>query len=955
MTQHLATTSEPETAATRPRAELVARARPGASLEPGMELGRYLVLEELGRGGMGVVVAAYDPQLRRRVAIKVLRRATNREQLDNEAHALAALNHPNVVAIHDVGSHAGGTFIAMEYVEGQTLAEWLRARPRSLAAILAVFTAAARGLQAAHHAGITHRDIKPSNVMVGRDGRVRVTDFGLAHGEALALESVVGSDDMTMTISHPNGVVVGTPAYMAPEQFEAEAVDHRVDQFAICVALWEAVCGTRPFLGDSYVELREVVCLGAPVAAPPTGVLPAWLRRVLERGLARDPAARYPDMLALIEALESDPRPRRRRRVAAAVAAAVIGIGIGASELAEHSARRACVAEAARAEALVELVAADHLRQAFTATGLPFAASSHRRVQARIQAWVTDWSAARTQLCTAIIDGELSEAEAAPRRACLDEQLDRGRSFVELLRAPTAELVGAAVPAVARLPSPTRCAEPQSLLLYDDRRDGSLVAGRPELDRELSRVSSLLVAEQNDAARTAAQALLDQAERAEAAELHRVELVLGAAHIALDEHEAGQAALRRAHYGALAAGADIDALDAAIALVDANAQLHGDYELAARWAETAAALTTRLGLEGSAVDGRRLAVLGNLHYREGDLDEAAQAYTAAHAIVVERLPAGHPQIASSLINLANIAAARALPDEARAGYERAHALLVASYGDDHPSTARPLINLGNLALDGADFKAAVADYERARALLEPLGEDSFELTVVLQNLAAAWYYSRETQRACDTWERVLELRRRQLPVDSPEIAELLANLGTCYKSLGDGEAAIAALEQSLELLETNFGADAPRLAPVLNNLGVFLRGQGDYAQARSIVERALEIHERQGVDSRVLAQTRGVLARTLLDLGDLAAAREQIDRALAFYARDPGPGFGEGSSRCVDLALRVRTGAAAAAQAEAEVLLADPAWAERHESLRKCLVGYGVIGPRAGAADPASP
>ncbi|MCW5808761.1 MAG: serine/threonine protein kinase, partial [Deltaproteobacteria bacterium] len=245
-----------------------------AEVEPvGATLGRYRLERELGAGGMGVVHAAFDPDLERRVALKVLRsRAQGRDETDaqrrllREARAMARLAHPNVVTVHEVGSANGRDFVAMELVEGETLADWLAAAPRSEEAIVEAFAAAGRGLAAAHGAGIVHRDFKPHNVLRGAGGRIVVTDFGLARssgepgspGPAAAEAAPLA--EVTVT-----GNVLGTPAYMAPEQWDGGALTPATDQFAFCVALWEALAGERPFRADSVEQLRDEVRRG-PVA-----------------------------------------------------------------------------------------------------------------------------------------------------------------------------------------------------------------------------------------------------------------------------------------------------------------------------------------------------------------------------------------------------------------------------------------------------------------------------------------------------------------------------------------------------------------------------------------------------------------------------------------------------------------------------------------------------------------
>ena len=308
-------------------------------LAPGTPIGRYVVGGELGRGGMGVVLAARDPDLQRTVAIKLLRprgaRVSDelRQRLLREGQAIAQLSHPNVVQIHDVGMHGAEVFIAMEHVEGVTLARWL-ATPRSRRAILDVFAQAGRGLAAAHAKGIVHRDFKPDNVRVGDDGRVRVLDFGLARGAGAA--ELAGAADgeasaLTETVTG-HGAILGTPAYMAPEQFRGERAGELADQFAFAVALHEALCGERPFAGATLDELGAAVIAGRRRPMPRAAKVPAWLERAIARALAPAPADRYPSLAALLAAIARDPAAARRRwaiaggAVVAAGGAAVIAI-----------------------------------------------------------------------------------------------------------------------------------------------------------------------------------------------------------------------------------------------------------------------------------------------------------------------------------------------------------------------------------------------------------------------------------------------------------------------------------------------------------------------------------------------------------------------------------------------------------------------------------------------------
>jgi tRNA A-37 threonylcarbamoyl transferase component Bud32 len=291
-----------------------------AELPPGARFGRYLVVDWLGAGGMGVVYSAYDADLNRKVALKVLRHdgidpRPSRDLLVAEAQAMAQLTHPNVVTVFDVGRVDDRVFLAMELIEGQTLAGWLRATRRKPGEILARFVAAGHGLAAAHAAGLIHRDFKPDNVLVGHDGRVCVTDFGLARR---ATPSTDARD------SSQTGLA-GTLAYMAPEQYLGRSVDARADQFSFAVGLYEALYGERPFAsppgsGDPPVE-----------TTPPVRGVPLALHQVLLRALRRDPDERYPSITELLAALT--PPPRRSRSLVVAAIASLVGAALASTAL----------------------------------------------------------------------------------------------------------------------------------------------------------------------------------------------------------------------------------------------------------------------------------------------------------------------------------------------------------------------------------------------------------------------------------------------------------------------------------------------------------------------------------------------------------------------------------------------------------------------------------------------
>ncbi len=323
----------------------------------GETIGKYRLDRVIGAGGMGIVWAAFDPDLERAVAIKLLRaggaEATLRSRLLREARAMARLKHPNVLTVYEVGTDQGRDYIAMELVDGESLDLWLAQRPPR-EQVMAALLAAGEGLAAAHEAGLVHRDFKPHNVLRSKGGHVYVTDFGLARGsieEGVEVEHIAVAalpdrgtprrplDSLLDSPLTQTGVLIGTPAYMAPEQFAGHAPDARSDQFAFAVTAWEALTGARPFGGTTLAELESAAARGPGDLAAPE--VPAAVRAVLARGLDPSPAARWPDLPALLRALAeastagSSRAGRRRRRWIAAgvIVAASIGASIGITAL----------------------------------------------------------------------------------------------------------------------------------------------------------------------------------------------------------------------------------------------------------------------------------------------------------------------------------------------------------------------------------------------------------------------------------------------------------------------------------------------------------------------------------------------------------------------------------------------------------------------------------------------
>jgi len=400
----------------------------------GSQIGRFVVMDALGRGGMGLVVAAYDPDLDRRVAVKLLLPAhasgtatdpgEARDRLLREARAMARLSHPNVLAVHEVGTVDDQIFIATEFAAGGTLQSWVTDAKRSWRDVLDRYVEAGRGLEAAHEAGLVHRDFKPENVLLHKDGRVCVADFGLAglrqssperHAEPASRDSAPASARLEQTIS-AEGAIFGTPLYMSPEQHRGERVGPLSDQFSFAVALWEGLFGQRPFAGTTYRELAASASSGTIVEPSDVHDVPERIVQILRRALRVDAAQRWPSMTEMLAALEHDPaqtaKPRRAWIVAIGAVACVLAVGGIAIKLSlRPDGPELCTGADEKLRGVWDESRKVAVQRAFVATRQPYAEDAFRGAKDALDTYAQTWIATRTEACKATrVKGEQSEA-----------------------------------------------------------------------------------------------------------------------------------------------------------------------------------------------------------------------------------------------------------------------------------------------------------------------------------------------------------------------------------------------------------------------------------------------------------------------------------------------------------------------------------------------------------------
>jgi predicted Ser/Thr protein kinase len=525
-------------------------------LVAGTRLGRFEMRRLLGKGAMGDVWAAYDPELDREVAIKLLRVTSAR--LRREAQAMARVHHPNVVRIYDLGTADDHAFCAMELVDGETLRTWM-STPRPWRSALRVAIEAGRGLAAAHATGVIHRDIKPENVLIARDGRTLVTDFGLAKlagpddedraaGHAEGSESVVDASSTHLTAQ---GALVGTVAYMSPEQLAGEPASMLSDQFSYCVLVYETLFGARPFQAATIGKLRDAI--QARVKAP-TDLrgMPKRVVGMLERGLARAPSARWPTMDALLGALQRA-LVRRRRWVVAAIplALAASAANVYFAERGPSEAEARAVAERTISEAWNPL-RSSMLDAAFIATDAAHGADRAAGLTRVLDQYREQWLAQRIDAWAATHVRREQTIELLERRlACFDRLAEAMGQVVTLLSAPNRDEVARAPEIAKKLEPIANCS--------NERRLGerSLAPSSPEgrsAARELQELEALQVLGRHDEALRRAEALVDKTSALDEPMLHaRARFNLGVALQNAERDDEAERVLRLAVQDAAAA------------------------------------------------------------------------------------------------------------------------------------------------------------------------------------------------------------------------------------------------------------------------------------------------------------------------------------------------------------------------------------------------------------------
>jgi tetratricopeptide (TPR) repeat protein len=813
-----------------------------------------------------VVVAARDRLLDRRVAIKVLRhgfgggadRAAAR--LLREARAMALLQHPGVVTVFEVGTHDGRIFLAMELVDGATLAEWLREAPRTWREIVDVFVRAGRGLAAAHRLGMVHRDFKPENVLVGRDGQVRVTDFGLvgmARGDDEPAAAAATTNAAPSSLDQPltrTGARLGTPRYMAPEQHLHQPVTARADQFAFCVALHEALYGAPPFPGQTLHELRDRVLSGQPTP-PPAGAerdAPPRLRGLVLRGLALAPDARWPDMAALLDALARDPSAARRRRWSlAAGGAAVVGavaIGFAAVTALGRSAEPPpCPSPAPRLAGVWDAPVRAAARSAFAATSRPYAADTFARAAAALDGYARGWVAMRTEACEATaVRHEQSAALLDRRMQCLDRRLTELGALTQLFRGHSDPVVvDRAVPAALGLTPLAGCADADGLLAQvPPPADPAARTEAAAVRAELARSVALTRAGKPKDALAAVTPLVPRARAlGHAPVLAEVLLQLGTMQRDVGDPKVAEATIIEA------ARTGAEARDDALV---ARALIEQMWIAGYRGGRRAEALALAPYIEAAVTraGGDPLILGGMYRYQaillgaEGKFPEALVVGQRALELYSRANPEGR-EVANALVTLGNIHIDRDDLAQAHAAYDHARAIFARLYGPDHPDVATAQSNLANVLLKQGKLAAALEAYRATLAVTERVsGPESQRAGMVLSNVGIVLDGLERWDEAHAANLRALAIYEKNLGRDHPDLVEPLANLGDEMLARQRFAEAEGYYGRALAIREAALGKDSVRTAYPLEMMARLRIHQRRFGDALAMGRRILAIRER---------------------------------------------------------------------------------------------------------------
>ena len=867
--------------------------------KPGSTVGRYVLQAHIGLGGAGVVFSAYDPTLDRKVALKFLRAgrdaAEARAGLWGEAKALARLSHPNIVQVYEIGAFEDRIFVAMEFVEGATLRRWQRDQPRSWRETVRTYLQAGEGLAAAHLVGLVHRDFKPDNALVSTKGRVIVLDFGLA---TAGLGTAGAPGGRRFEVDGVTDGTSGTPRYMAPEQHEGLEVDARVDQYSLCLSLYEALYDEYPFKAESTdkrdpeAELRALVLRKKEGGIPEpesNRQVPGWIRRILLRGLSPSPSDRYPALEPLLADLRRGLNPGHGRRIAAVGVVAALGLGfLGFNRV--HEQRAAiCRGAPAKLAGVWDDARRDEVRSAFAATRVPYGGDALRTVERALDGYAEAWSTMHRDACEAtVLRGEQSQELMDLRMECLGQRRQALAARVEIFKKADAMVVEKAPLAAHSLPTLDLCANASALRSVvrepeDAEQRRTIAALRSQSERARALTESGKLAEGEELAEaTARDARKVQFAPLEADAL----LVLGYSQETLGKYAEATATLRDAIRAAQKAHADEAVVRALTTLVLVVGGRLAQFPEADQWARDADVFVDRVG-RGGSLEAQLLSNVAAVAVVRGVPAEAL--VSMRRALEVQRRISGpeHPLVGKLLSNLAFAAEVAGDPEESLRYSEQALDVIAKTAGPRHPYFGMALVNKSMALLSLRRYDEVIADGRRALEILEgTVAPSNLFIAYAAMNLSESLRARGDNDDALRVSERAVSIIEA-ISKDHLDLPEILITRGLAEQALGRGEQGVKEIERAVAICDKAGTGNSAKLARVLWTHGRILIGQGRFERAVGSLERALLVGKEASLDPLDRAEMHATLAHALFATEkDLGRARSLLADARASYARE---------------------------------------------------------------------
>jgi eukaryotic-like serine/threonine-protein kinase len=826
------------------------------------KIGRYQIEHIVGTGGMGVVFAAHDPELGRQVAIKVL--STEREvahtRLLREAQAMARLSHSNVVTVHEVLKIGDRAAIVMELVDGRDLADWLAKAQRGWREILDAFVQAARGLAAAHKAGMVHRDFKPANALIDRDGVVRVTDFGLVRAVPDA-EPVAAGDQHDVTLTQ-TGARIGTPAFMAPEQHEGGQVDARTDQWAFACALYGALYRQPPFAGETYAELANAVKLEKLRPEPATTKVPRAIRASIRRALSRDPADRFASMEDLIRALT----PPRRAWIGVGVVgglAAVAAIGAVVLTGDDNTNTVSCDGLDAPFTATWNADRARVVSKQFASTGLGNAASAADAFNTALDRYRGSWTTMRTRACTEARGGAISPDLLDRRMQCLDVRLAEIGVVVDAATVVDASTLNSVGGALGRVPDVTTCDEPIDTMPRPTDTAARAAIARAETD--LARASALSNLGRFDQARALAESATKVADQTGWAPLTGQALYeIAQAQGRVGNFDAALTSFERVAEAAARAGDD---------LMFARALIHRFNILAYDSKRVDEAFAGRHYIELAVLRAHApvaramwLAMLASALQAQGKSQEALDTQIEATAMWRQIAAPDSIALSDCLNNEATYRIELGQLDEAQAILEKLLVTDAFKLGPGNPELARRHYNLAFIAQKRNDDDTALTRFEQAYAIRKAAGALNFMTPYAL---AEQLEKVGRPGAAAPLFTEALDILDRTQKSSGDRVA-IRYELGTVMTELGQLAEARTWLEQTVTIARAT---NSTYTAEVLASFAFLEVAAGDVPTARRyIAESRADSKARKAEESETIGLAEAAIAMRAHD----CARAEQV-------------------------------------------------------------------------------